>query len=101
MSPANCAVVGCTNSTYRLKKWLDGTCETHHVMNKECSCEPPFRLYMFPSEERNKGKRETWIKKMRRQKADKSEWDPRPSDRVCSDHFVDKIPTTEHPAIQH
>ena len=34
---------------------------------------------------------------MRRQKADKSEWDPRPSDRVCSDHFVDKIPTTEDP----
>ena len=34
---------------------------------------------------------------MRRQKADKSEWDPRPSDRVCSDHFVNKIPTTEHP----
>ena len=34
---------------------------------------------------------------MRQQEADKSEWDPRPNDRVCSDHFVDKIPTTEHP----
>ena len=35
---------------------------------------------------------------MRKTTVSKTKWHPKPSDRVCSDHFVDNEPTTpEHP----
>ena len=34
---------------------------------------------------------------MSRLEKDGSKWLPKPSDRVCSDHFIDKIPTEAHP----
>ena len=34
---------------------------------------------------------------MKRQRADKSMWIPSSSDRVCSRHFVDGIPTVGNP----
>ena len=52
---------------------------------------------MFPSEKRNMDKRKIWIKLLKRQTASKGLWQPRHSDRVCSLHFVDGIPTCENP----
>ena len=52
---------------------------------------------MFPSITRNYDKRQAWIKLMRRVKPDNSEWKPCGNDRVCSEHFVDGIPTVKNP----
>ena len=38
MGPANCAVVGCYNSTKKLKKWRESNCEIHGVLRKDCIC---------------------------------------------------------------
>ena len=52
---------------------------------------------MFPSIKRNFEKREAWIKLLKRVTADNKEWKPCGNDRVCSEHFVDGIPTVENP----
>ena len=47
MAKVNCAVIGCTNSTYRLNKWKKEVCNKHkqNISRKECSlCEKPFLL---------------------------------------------------------
>ena len=51
MGPANCAVVGCYNSTKKLKKWRESNCEIHGVLIKDCVCvyNPPYRIFKFPS----------------------------------------------------
>ena len=38
----NCAVVGCTNSTYRLNKWRKEMCLEHQVVNDKCPCKRPY-----------------------------------------------------------
>ncbi|XP_066910973.1 uncharacterized protein [Clytia hemisphaerica] len=101
MGHGNCAVIGCKNSTYRLKKWRTSTCyEPGHnrMMKMDCGCSPPFQLFAFPSVQLNFDKRKIWIQKMNRVKADKSSWVPVESDRVCSVHFVDGFPTVKHPS---
>ena len=100
MGPANCAVVGCTNNSRKLDKWKKSLCEMHPGSLKEacpCNASPPFRLYCFPGSKRYKDKLDKWIKLLKRQNADKSSWKPCASDRVCSEHFVDQIPTVENP----
>lgn len=100
MGPANCALIGCKNSTYKLKKWQSSLCQEkghEECLKKECGCKEPFKLYMFPSELRNGDKRKHWVSVMKRETTKKAAWTPRPSDRVCSDHFVDGIPTPENP----
>ena len=99
MGPANCAVVGCYNSTGRLKKWKESICEVHEQQKQLCGChqEPPFRLFLFPSIKRYGHKRDEWIRVLKRQTADKKPWTPCGSDRVCSDHFVDGEPTVQYP----
>ena len=52
---------------------------------------------MFPSIKRNFGKREAWIKLLKRVTADNKKWKPCSNDRVCSEHFVDGIRTVENP----
>ena len=98
MGPSNCAVINCTNNSKKLKKQLQEYCTIHHGTIKEtCGCDPPYLLYCFPSVKLNNHRRQEWIKLMRRVKADKSAWTPGGNDRVCSDHFVDGIPTVENP----
>ena len=41
--------------------------------------------------------RERWIRCVKRVTKDKKPWYPCSSDRVCSEHFVDGIPTEENP----
>ena len=95
MGPANCSVVGCSNSTQKLNKWREN--HTASCREQICCCDPPFRLYMFPSIKRNSEKRKQWVQMMKRETVDKKPWTPRGSDRVCSEHFVDGEPTEKNP----
>ena len=97
MPNVNCSVVGCKNNTKRIKKWKDEFCKTHNATNRDCSCERPFNLYCFPSILKNGDQRRRWIKALRRVNANKSIWEPKDSDRVCSIHFVDDTPTLTNP----
>ena len=94
MGPINCAIIGCTNNSRQLHKWKMLNCEVHQgKLKADCGCEPPFRLFCFPGEIRYKEKREIWIKLINRINPDKSVWKATKNDRICSFHFVDKIPT--------
>jgi len=100
MGPANCAVIGCQNSTAKLKKWENTVCKKigHDTfIKKNCGCQKPFILYMFPSEKSFREKREAWTKLLKRETAKKTACNPCPSDRVCSLHFVDGVPSVENP----
>ncbi|KAH3786156.1 hypothetical protein DPMN_164259 [Dreissena polymorpha] len=50
-----CSVEGCSNSGYWLKKWKDQFCDRCGCLHREktCACEPPFRLYPFPTRKTN------------------------------------------------
>ena len=55
MPKVNCAIIGCTNSTYRLNKWKKEVCNEHeqNISTKKCSlCENPFLLYKFHPQSR-------------------------------------------------
>lgn len=102
MGPANCAVVGCMNNTRKLEKWRKSICTEHNSQPQTkgtcASCQPPpYRLFCFPSTNRYLANRLEWVRRVKREKDDKSSWSPRPSDRVCSDHFVDAEPTCSNP----
>ena len=93
MPKVNCAVINCSNSTYKLKKWKQ-VCYEHNGFDSSCKredyihCIPPFKLYCFPSILRNAELRNKWIRALKRQNKDKTEWKPSENDRVCSIHFV-------------
>ena len=93
----NCAVIGCTNSSYRLNKWKKEICVTHNRPHQLCPCDRPFKLLFFPGKIRYIEQRETWIRLLRRETSSKSKWEPCDSDRVCSIHFIDGEPTNDNP----
>ena len=98
MGKHNCAVIGCTNSSYQLDKWRNNPCAIHAGQNHDvCGCELPYRLYCFPGPKRFAEQRERWIRCVKRVTKDKKPWYPCSSDRVCSEHFVDGIPTEKNP----
>ena len=90
----NCAVTNCSNRTYRLKKWKQEICYEYNDFDSSCKwvdcihCIPPFKLYCFPSILRNVGLRNKWIRALKRQNKEKTQWKPSESDRVCSIHFT-------------
>ena len=98
MGKRNCAVSGCTNSSYHLDKWKKSVCDLHSDKTHEvCVCEQPFQLYCFPEPIRFHEQGERWIKLIQRVTKDNKLWKPCSSDRVCSEHFVDGIRTEKHP----
>ena len=60
-------------------------------------CKKPFAKYCFRSVLKNGEKRKLWIKALKREKKNKTAWLPGYSDRVCSIHFIDGIPTAANP----
>ena len=68
MPKVNCAVIGCTNSTYQLNKWTLEICDANHhpgscITKGNCKdCEKSFALYCFPSFLKNEEKRKLYIK---------------------------------------
>ena len=65
-------------------------CYEHHDLDSSCKredcipCIPPFKVYCFPSIWKNAELRSKWIRALKRQDKDKTEWKPSESDRVCS-----------------
>ena len=90
----NCAVIGCTQNTKKISNWKESICETHDQPHNNYPCNQPYTLYCFPSKNSYRVK---WIEAMRRVNAEKSVWKPCQSDRVCSVHFVDGVPTEQNP----
>ena len=97
MPNVNCAVVGCSNSKARLRKWQKELCVIHNVNHELCPCDRPFKLHCFPSKLRNGEQRQLWINAIRRQNLNGTAWSPTDTHRVCSMHFVDGAPSTDHP----
>lgn len=99
MGPSQCAVVKCFNNKRKLDKLLNLECDIHAGKRRaDCSCPPPFRLYCFPGPKLYQDRRQRWVKLMKRTTAKNTPWLPKPSDRVCSLHFVDGEPTPQqHP----
>ncbi|XP_052240242.1 uncharacterized protein LOC127850887 [Dreissena polymorpha] len=93
-----CAVNSCSNGTYRLKKWkaqLCDVCGCHHS-DVECTCEPPFRLYPFPTTKRDQDGRTKWKQLVGRSDGTQL-WSPSKDSTVCFMHFVDGKPTADNP----
>ena len=98
MGKHNCAAISCTNSSYRFDKWRNSPCNIHAGQNHAvCGCEVPYRLYCFPGLKKFAEQRERWIRCIKRVTKEKEPWYPCSSDRVCSEHFVDVIPTEKNP----
>ena len=95
----NCVVVGCPNSGKRLNKWAKQTCTLHACLNgtHTCDCEPPFKLFAFPTEKKDSEGRRRWKENIKREKTKGKVWTPKNSSRVCSVHFKDGQPTNENP----
>lgn len=95
-----CSVAGCHNSEVGLKKWRDGFCNIHQINYGigRCICEPPFRLFPFPTELQDPEGRQRWIKNVNRQDPKTGKiWIPSISGRICSKHFVDSEPSLSNP----
>ena len=95
----NCVVIGCPNSGQRLGKWAAPTCELHGCNNGSsmCDCQPPFKLFPFPTEKKNPERRLQWAKNISRSSLNGTLWMPNKDSRVCNLHFVDGEPTAENP----
>ncbi|KAL5021766.1 hypothetical protein ScPMuIL_000921 [Solemya velum] len=65
--------------------------------SKQCVCQPPFRLYAFPTAKKDKQMREKWKKLINRTDSNGKMWSPSKDSRVCSDHFQDGKPTAKTP----
>lgn len=74
-------------------------CKIHRCFHGEspCNCEPPFRLFTFPTELKNKEARTLWTKASNRQNEKGKLWLTKKSSRMCSDHFVSGKPTEDNP----
>lgn len=99
----NCAISGCTHSSYTLERWQKTMCEMHKILHSLCTCQPPFTLHPFPTERSNPEIRKKWIKLINRKdttptkKSNDKIWHPARFSRVCSEHFIDGKPTLAHP----
>ncbi|XP_063967299.1 uncharacterized protein LOC135156981 [Lytechinus pictus] len=92
-----CAVVGCSNGTYRLNKWYSQLCDRHGLKHGSCVCPPPFVLLPFPLQNRDPDGRRRWIKAINRKRPDGKNWEPMYGDRICSSHFRDGKPSAAWP----
>ena len=95
-----CAVFGCSNGDYGLKKWSQLLCPLHHCFHgsDECNCRPPYELHSFPTKLKKPLQRQKWLQLLNRNKPhSKKLWNPGRSARVCCKHFVDGVPTDENP----
>ena len=92
----NCAVINCNTGEHRglLKSWYSKQCLLHKVFNgtKPCDCQPPIKLFPFPSKQKHPEDNMRWQRLVSRKG-----WVPNMDSRVCSRHFIDKKPSKEHP----
>ncbi|KAH3855468.1 uncharacterized protein LOC127871016 [Dreissena polymorpha] len=93
-----CAVKNCSNGAYWLNKWKKQLCESCGCLHKDsmCKCDPPFRLFAFPTKKRAPVEREKWKQLIGRRNGNKL-WSPSKDSRLCCSHFVDGKPTKDNP----
>ena len=105
MPNVNC-VIGCSNSTCKINKWKKETSTERNLEDEgnckkkgDClECKLPLYLHTFLCPTKSKQLKEVWIKAVRREPFNKKgSWQPAPSERVCSIHFVDGLATHENP----
>ena len=85
-------------NTRKLQKLKETICEQHVGREKgKFACQPLYRFFCFPSENRYIANRFEWTKRMKREKPDKTQWLSHPSDRVSSEHIVVGEPTCNTP----
>ncbi|XP_038069889.1 uncharacterized protein LOC119739132 [Patiria miniata] len=94
-SGKHCVVVGCKNTSKKLRKWKLATCELHASETHEyCVCLQPYKMHRFPncSNANSAANRKQWVRNINRK-------DFRPSkySTVCSVHFEEGKPTSAHP----
>eukprot|EP00057_Strongylocentrotus_purpuratus_P026465 XP_011680939.1 PREDICTED: uncharacterized protein LOC105446175 [Strongylocentrotus purpuratus] len=91
----NCAVVGCTNNSKKLRKWKLLVCEIHSPLtHDECECLQPYQMHRFPNGRYHDSARklQEWLKNINRKN-----FIPNANSRVCSVHFKDGKPTADQP----
>ena len=102
MPKVNCAVAECSSRTYGINRWKQEPCLEHgdnNVVKGPCpNCERLYSLYCFPAEMTKGKERDAWIQALKRRNPSRTKWTPKTSDRICSLHFVDGIPTKENPS---
>ncbi|XP_053379793.1 uncharacterized protein LOC128548566 [Mercenaria mercenaria] len=93
-----CAVNNCSNGGYWLNKWKKQLCTVCGCLHSEkhCKCNPPFRLFSFPTQKRNPEGRLRWKQLVNRINGNKM-WSPSKDSRVCSKHFLEGEPTLQNP----
>ena len=90
MPKINFAVINCSNSTYKLKKWKQEICCKYNDCDSSCEredcihCILPFRSYYFQNRLRDAELKNKWIRALKRQNKDKIELKPSESDKFCS-----------------
>ncbi|XP_037550252.1 uncharacterized protein LOC119426742 [Nematolebias whitei] len=88
MSPGStCAVVGCHNSSRKLKDELETYCFAHQQLRKACVCPARYELHSMP---RKEDRKRAWLAALKLKYPPKRVY-------VCSFHFIDKKPTELHP----
>lgn len=98
MSTRCCAFNFCTNNATKITKWKKQMCEIHQIQHGlgSCICDPPFQLFPFPTELKDKYGRQKWTSIINRKNGSEN-WMPKDDSRVCSDHFIDGRPTPTNP----
>ena len=56
-----------------------------------------FRLFPFPTQKKDREKRERWKQLVGRAGQGKKLWSPSKDSRICSNHFIDGQPTVDNP----
>ncbi|XP_052285025.1 uncharacterized protein LOC127881311 [Dreissena polymorpha] len=94
-----CCVQNCSKGAYWLNKWKKKLCDVCGCLHKErdCKCDPPFRLFTFLTKKKNPEQREKWKQLVGRRQGSGQLWSPGKDSRVCSDHFTDGEPTKNNP----
>ena len=94
-----CAVKDCSNGSRTLEKWKCDFCNLHGTFHRDsaCSCEPPFKLFPFPTTKKDLNNRSKWIRLINRCRGKGKPWIPNNHSRVCSFHFVGGAPSSVNP----
>ncbi|CAG2201965.1 unnamed protein product [Mytilus edulis] len=98
VSRRSCSVISCSNSWYKIEKWMQEQCEIHNCNKgtRSCDCSPPFLLIPFPTERKDPAGRKKWTAIVNRKQGNNN-WQPNSESRICSKHFVDGEPTPSNP----
>lgn len=68
MPGTHCAMIGCGNGSYHIERWFGKQCEKHMCLYGTagiCDCKPPFKLFTFPTENKDPDGRKDWLKMVR------------------------------------